>query len=124
MKNVLQKSLRRMFCLAVMLGMLPVVSFGQNVIYELDNQKSDFSIVRYYQNDVDITYSRHGTTVNCFNYVDRANLLYYRADIDLGINMYRNANQQGIKNYKYSQENWSIDRVAEKIKEALQKISA
>lgn len=76
-----------MFCLVVMLGMLPVVSFGQNVIYELDNQKSKISIVRYYQNDVDITYSRHGTTVNCFNYVDRANLLYYRADIDLDMNV-------------------------------------
>ena len=87
MKRTLWKPIWRIFCLAAMLIAMPVFSIGQNAIYELDNQSSKFSIVRHYQNDIDITYSRYGSSENCFNYIDRANLAYFRADIDLDINV-------------------------------------
>ncbi len=87
MENKLCKSLRRILCLAAMLVVLPVFSIGQNTIYELGNMNSKFSIVRHYQNDIDITYGRYGNSDNCFNYIDRANLAYFRADIDFDINV-------------------------------------
>ena len=50
---------------------------GQNVIYDLNPQQSEFSIVRHYQGDVDITYSWYLSDENCFNYIDRLNNVYF-----------------------------------------------
>lgn len=64
---------------------MPSASVGQNKIYDLDPHMSEFSIVRHYVKDVDITYSCYLSDENCFCYIDRLNGVYYKADVDLEV---------------------------------------
>lgn len=67
------------------MAIVPNTAKGQNVIYDFAPQTSEFSVIRHYKNDIDITYSWYLSDENCFCYVDRQNNVYYKADVGLNL---------------------------------------
>ncbi len=74
--------------LLIALIIAPSAVAGQSVVYDLSPQASEFSIVRHYVNDVDITYSWYLSDENCFCYVDRQNNIYYKAYVGMNLKVY------------------------------------
>lgn len=85
MKRKYKEFPKLLFCFVLGLVLSPHNVVGQNVIYDLAPQTSEFSIVRHYHDDIDITYSCYLLDDNCFNYIDRYNNVYYKADLDLNL---------------------------------------
>ena len=71
MKRKYKEFPKLLFCFVLGLVLSPHNVVGQNVIYDLAPQTSEFSIVRHYHDDIDITYSWYLLDENCFNYIDR-----------------------------------------------------
>ena len=88
MKNNYKIISRLFLPFAIALFLSPNVSVGQSIIYSLSPQQSEFSIVRHYKEEIDITYSWYLSDVNCFCYIDRLNNVYYKADVDLNLKDY------------------------------------
>lgn len=80
---ILQKNKNFFVSLLIALIIAPSAVAGQSVVYDLSPQASEFSIVRHYVNDVDITYSFYSNVQNCFCYIDRSSNEYYRANVSL-----------------------------------------
>lgn len=71
--------------LIFVMAIVPNTVKGQNAICDFLSQQSEFSIIRNYKEDVDITYSCYLSEENCFCYVDRHNNVYYKAKVDLNL---------------------------------------
>lgn len=63
--------MRRKFLFFLLLAAVSLPVFGQDTIYAIDPLMSEYSTIRHYQNDIEITFDLEGPW-KWFSYTDRS----------------------------------------------------